>query len=693
MKITDLLKKQSICLDGKADSKEQVIREMVDLMAEGGNINDIDTYRETVFKREEEGTTGIGEGIAIPHGKTEAVSAPGLAAMVLPEGVDYDSLDGEPAYLIFLIAAPNTEDNVHLEVLSRLSMLLMDEDFRNKLLHAKDVDEFLAYVDVAEKEKFPEEAEEKAEAPADASAKPYQILAVTACPTGIAHTYMAAEGLEKKAKEMGVTIKVETNGSGGAKNVLTPEEIAACDCIIIAADKDVAMARFDGKPLISTKVSDGINKAQELIERALSGNAPVYHSKGGATEEGGASADGDTIGRKIYKSLMNGVSHMLPFVIGGGILIALSFLVDGANAGTAAFGSGTPLAKFFNIVGNTAFGMMFPILAGYIAMAIGDRPALMPGIVGGLLAKAGTSVFLAEDAWISSGFFGALIAGFAAGYLMIGLKKLFDKLPKTLEGTKPVLLYPFFGILIMAAFMIFIVNPPVGAFNTWLNNVLSGMGESSKMLLGAVLAGMMSIGASGIDMNMGSLVGCAICIMTGADIETALTVAVPMTLLCTLLNTISSVIRIRFTHMCDEAVDKGDFAKAKRVDIVYGPVLYVLFTIIPVFLSVYFGADVVQSIASSVPTWLTKGISLGANIIAFYGFAMLLSTMVNRNTVVYFFAGFLLAAYSGLGLTAIALIGIVIAVVLYTVKYTGSGANAAPQSVDSTLDDLEDLDN
>ena len=460
MKITDLLKKQSICLDGKADSKEQVIREMVDLMAEGGNINDIDTYRETVFKREEEGTTGIGEGIAIPHGKTEAVSAPGLAAMVLPEGVDYDSLDGEPAYLIFLIAAPNTEDNVHLEVLSRLSMLLMDEDFRNKLLHAKDVDEFLAYVDAAEKEKFPEEAEEKAE-------------------------------------EKGVTIKVETNGSGGAKNVLTPEEIAACDCIIIAADKDVAMARFDGKPLISTKVSDGINKAQELIERALSGNAPVYHSKGGATEEGGASSDGDTIGRKIYKSLMNGVSHMLPFVIGGGILIALSFLVDGANAGTAAFGSGTPLAKFFNTVGNTAFGMMFPILAGYIAMAIGDRPALMPGIVGGLLAKAGTSVFLAEDAWISSGFFGALIAGFAAGYLMIGLKKLFDKLPKTLEGTKPVLLYPFFGILIMAAFMIFIVNPPVGAFNTWLNNVLSGMGESSKMLLGAVLAGMMSIDFGG----------------------------------------------------------------------------------------------------------------------------------------------------------------------------------------------------
>ena len=486
MKITDLLKKQSICLDGKADSKEQVIREMVDLMAEGGNINDIDTYRETVFKREEEGTTGIGEGIAIPHGKTEAVSAPGLAAMVLPEGVDYDSLDGEPAYLIFLIAAPNTEDNVHLEVLSRLSMLLMDEDFRNKLLHAKDVDEFLAYVDAAEKEKFPEEAEEKAEAPADASAKPYQILAVTACPTGIAHTYMAAEGLEKKAKEMGVTIKVETNGSGGAKNVLTPEEIAACDCIIIAADKDVAMVRFDGKPLISTKVSDGINKAQELIERALSGNAPVYHSKGGTTEEGDTSSDGDTIGRKIYKSLMNGVSHMLPFVIGGGILIALSFLIDGANAGTAAFGSGTPLAKFFNTVGNTAFGMMFPILAGYIAMAIGDRPALAVGLVGGMMAASG-----------KSGFLGALVAGFLAGYIIVLLRKVCDKLPDALEKIAPVLIYPLIGVLLIGLAMMFVIEPIMGGINTGLNNALTGMGDSSKVVLGLVLGGMMSIDMGG----------------------------------------------------------------------------------------------------------------------------------------------------------------------------------------------------
>lgn len=495
MRITELLDKRSIRIDGAPKSKNEALDQMVELMAKSGKINDLEAYRQEVYRREEEGTTGVGEGIAIPHGKGAFVDKPGLAAMVVKDGVDYDSLDGEPVHLIFLIAAPNTKDNVHLDVLSKLSVLLMDEDFSRALQNAKSPEEFMKIVDEADQEA--PDLDEKLKADEATSEDQFRILAVTACPTGIAHTYMAAEGLEKKAKEMGVTIKVETNGSGGAKNVLTPEEIAACDCIIIAADKDVAMARFDGKPLISTKVSDGINKAQELIERALSGNAPVYHSKGGATEEGGASSDGDTIGRKIYKSLMNGVSHMLPFVIGGGILIALSFLVDGANAGTAAFGSGTPLAKFFNTVGNTAFGMMFPILAGYIAMAIGDRPALMPGIVGGLLAKAGTSVFLAEDAWISSGFFGALIAGFAAGYLMIGLKKLFDKLPKTLEGTKPVLLYPFFGILIMAAFMIFIVNPPVGAFNTWLNNVLSGMGESSKMLLGAVLAGMMSIDFGG----------------------------------------------------------------------------------------------------------------------------------------------------------------------------------------------------
>lgn len=482
MKITDLLKKESIELKGTADSKKEIIERMTDLMEKSGNLNNADEYKAAVYAREEEGTTGIGEGIAIPHGKTEAVRKPGLAAMVVPEGVDYDSLDGEPVYLLFLIAAPNTEDNVHLEVLSRLSMLLMDEDFREKLKKAKSAEEFLGYVDAAEKEKFPEESR-------------YQILAVTACPTGIAHTYMAAEGLANKAKEMGYSIKVETNGSGGAKNVLTAEEIAACDCIIIAADKDVAMARFDGKPVLSTKVSDGISKAQQLIERAVSGEVPVYHSKGG--EEREDSGVDESLGRKIYKSLMNGVSHMLPFVIGGGILIALSFLFDGANAGTDVFGHGTPLANFFNTVGNVSFGMMFPILAGYIAMAIGDRPALMPGIVGGLLAKSGTSLFLAEEAWISSGFFGALIAGFAAGYLMLGLKKLFEKLPRALEGTKPVLLYPFFGILLTGVFMIFVVNPPVGAFNDWLNGLLAGMGDTSKVLLGAVLGGMMAIDFGG----------------------------------------------------------------------------------------------------------------------------------------------------------------------------------------------------
>lgn len=499
MKIVDLLKTASIELNGAVNTKKETIDRMVELMAAGGNIADLEVYREGVYKREEEGTTGIGEGIAIPHAKTDAVKVPGLAAMAVKDGVDYDALDGEPVHLVFLIAAPDTEDNVHLEVLSRLSMLLMDDSFRDNLMKAETAGEFLDIIDRAENAKFPEEQEredkkedKKGEA---AEKKGYQILAVTACPTGIAHTYMAAESLENKATEMGYTIKVETNGSGGDKNVLTAEEIAACDCIIIAADKDVKMARFDGKPVIMTKVANGISKAEQLITEAVSGSVPVYHSKGG--EEESMADDGEGLGRKIYKSLMNGVSHMLPFVIGGGILIALSFLVDGANAGGADFGKGSPLALFFNTVGNTAFGMMFPILAGYIAMAIGDRPALMPGIVGGLLAKAGTSVLLPEEEWVSSGFFGALIAGFVAGYLMVLIKKLLSKLPKSLEGTKPVLLFPFLGILLMGIIMIFVVNPPIGAFNTWLNDMLAGMGESSKILLGAVLGGMMSIDFGG----------------------------------------------------------------------------------------------------------------------------------------------------------------------------------------------------
>ena len=450
MKIVDLLKRESVELNGKVTSKPEAIEKMVALMAAGGNLADVEAYKKGVFAREEESTTGIGEGIAIPHAKTAAVKAPGLAAMVVKDGVDYDSLDGEPAKLIFLIAAPDTEDNVHLEVLSRLSMLLMDPDFRTGLMEAENVDAFFKCIDEAERKRFPEEYETEEKSSENTSDETqvmhtvpeksgYRVLAVTACPTGIAHTYMAAESLENKAKEMGITIKVETNGSGGAKNVLTAQEIEACDCIIIAADKDVKMARFDGKPVIMTKVANGISKAEELLNEATSGNVKIYHHAGGEDEEGQV-AD-ESLGRKIYKSLMNGVSHMLPFVIGGGILIALSFLVDGANAGT--------------------------------------------------------SIFLPEEQWVSSGFFGALIAGFVAGYLMLLLKKLLEKLPKSLEGTKPVLLYPFFGILLMGVIMIFLVNPPIGAFNTWLNNCLASMGESSKILLGAVLGGMMSIDFGG----------------------------------------------------------------------------------------------------------------------------------------------------------------------------------------------------
>lgn len=495
MKITDLLKRESVELSGTPESKGQAIDQMVELMAKGGNINDLQRYKEGVLKREEEGTTGIGEGIAIPHAKTDAVSAPGLAAMLVPQGVDYDALDGQPVHMIFLIAAPNTEENVHLEVLSRLSMLLMDDEFRKNLLDAADVTEFLAHIDEAERKKFPEEYGEEKQTQ-DQPEEGYRVLAVTACPTGIAHTYMAAESLENKAKEMGISIKVETNGSGGAKNVLTPEEIAQCECIIIAADKEVDMPRFDGKPVITTKVANGIHKAEELLTEATSGKVAVYHN---ASKESGSGFGGEeeSLGRKIYKALMNGVSHMLPFVIGGGILIAMAFLFDGAHAGTAEFGMGNPLSRFLKQVGDISFGMMFPILAGYIAMAIADRPALMPGIVGGLLAKSGMTMAAEETGWVSSGFFGALIAGFAAGLIMLGLKKILEKLPKALEGTKPMLLYPFLGIAAMGAFMVFVVNPPVGAFNEWLNQMLASMGESSRVLLGAVLGGMMAIDFGG----------------------------------------------------------------------------------------------------------------------------------------------------------------------------------------------------
>ena len=492
MRIVDLLNKDSILLNGAPKSKTEAIDMLVDLQMKSGNISDREIYKQGILAREEKGSTAVGEGIAIPHAKSSAVKAPSLAAMTVPGGVDYEALDDEPSDVLFMIAAPDTEADVHLEVLSRLMTLLMDEDFRAKLLSAKDTDEFLSVIDTAEKAKYPDEPSAK-EVPENTDR--IKVLAVTACPTGIAHTYMAAESLENTAKELGYTIKVETNGSGGDKNVLTAEEIAACDGIIVAADKEVRMARFDGKPVIVTKVADGIHKPQELIEDIINGKAKIYHNDGKGEETAGIGDE--SLGRKLYKALMNGVSHMLPFVIGGGILIALSFICDGANAGTDVFGNGTALAKFFNTVGNTAFGMMFPILAGYIAVAIGERPALMPGIVGGLLAKAGTSIFLPEDQWISSGFFGALIAGFVAGYLMVLIKKLLEKLPHALEGTKPVLLYPFLGIVAVGAIMIFIVNPPMGAFNTWLNDVLTNMGEGSKITLGAVLGGMMAIDFGG----------------------------------------------------------------------------------------------------------------------------------------------------------------------------------------------------
>lgn len=497
MRITDLLKKESIELNGVVANKQEAIEKMVELMAKGGNITDLEKYKAGVFQREEEGTTGIGEGIAIPHAKTDAVKEPGLASMIVRDGVDYDALDDEPVHMIFLIAAPNTKDNIHLDVLGRLSMLLMDEKFREDLMQASSVEEYLDCIDKAEREKCREEEEKQIAAKeTQAEKKKYQILAVTACPTGIAHTYMAAESLEKTAKELGYTIKVETNGSGGDKNILTAQEIEECDCIIVAADKDVKMARFDGKPVIITKVANGIHKAKELLEEAESGQVPIYYSAG-REEQSGFAGEQEGLGRKIYKSLMNGVSHMLPFVIGGGILIAMSFLFDSANAGTEVFGTGNTFSRFLNLIGNTSFGMMFPILSGYIAMSIADRPALMPGIVGGLLAKAGTSVFLPEEAWISSGFFGALFAGFIAGYLMKYVKKWLEKLPKALEGTKPVLLYPFIGIVAIGAIMVFIINPPIGAFNEWLNNSLASMGEGSKLLLGAVLGGMMSIDFGG----------------------------------------------------------------------------------------------------------------------------------------------------------------------------------------------------
>ena len=489
MRITDLLDKQSISLNGAPKDKKEALDQVVDLMAKSGKINDVEAYRQRVYAREEESTTGIGEGIAIPHGKCDAVTKPGLAAMVVKDGVDFDSLDGEPVHLIFLIAAPNTEDNIHLDVLSKLSVLLMDEQFTADLLNAKSVDEFLEIVDKADDEKS--DIDERLADTGEAEGAQAKLLAVTACPTGIAHTYMAAEGLEKAAKAKNCFIKIETRGSGGAKNVITDQEIAEADCIIVTADTQVPLDRFDGKKVIIRQVSDGISKADELVDLALSGNVPVYHAAEGAKTEVKSSGG---IGHQIYAQLMNGVSHILPFVIGGGILIAIAFLIDGLSIDInslpadqrANFGTITPIAAMFKQIGGVAFGFMLPILAGFIAMAIGDRPALALGFVGGMMAANG-----------KSGFLGALVAGFVAGYLILALRKACDKLPTALEKIAPVLIYPVVGILVMGFFMMFIVEPIMGGINTGLNNALTGMGSSSKVVLGLVLGGMMAIDMGG----------------------------------------------------------------------------------------------------------------------------------------------------------------------------------------------------
>lgn len=482
MKIADLLAKESIDLQAKVGSKAEALEHLVALMAKSGKLADEAEYKRCVLAREEEGSTGIGEGIAIPHAKTNAVKDPGLAAMIVSEGVDFASLDDQPAKLFFLIAAPDTEDNVHLDVLSRLSTLLMDEEFTTALYAAKSPKEFLSIIDKFEADKLAEEAEESAEQAAEAERL---VLAVTACPTGIAHTYMAAEALQNMAEKMGVTMKVETNGSGGVKNKLTAEEIAAAEGIIVACDKNVPVERFAGKPVIFVKVADGINKPKELIEAILEGKAAIYEGKS-EEKQSEAEPTKESTGRQIYKHLMNGVSHMLPFVIGGGILIALAFLLDMEFAGTAKFGSGTPAAAFFKNVGGMAFSMMMPILAGYIAMSIGERPGLMLGIVGGFLAASG-----------GSGFFGALFAGFIGGYLVLVLRKMFSALPDSLEGLKPVLLYPVCGLVLMGVLMTYVINPPTAAFNNWLAATLASMSTVSKVLLGFILGGMMSIDFGG----------------------------------------------------------------------------------------------------------------------------------------------------------------------------------------------------
>ena len=488
MRITDLLKKESISLNRELSSKSEAIDALIDLQEKAGNLNDKEEYKKGILAREEQGSTAIGNGIAIPHAKTSAVAHPGLSAVTAPSGVDYNALDGKPSNLLFMIAAPEDGD-LHLEVLSRLMTMLMDETFRNELLSAKTADEFISVIDRKEAEKYPEH-------PVPAAKKEgYRILAVTACPTGIAHTYMAAEALEKAGEEMGIPLKAETNGSGGAKNVLTKEEIAAADGIIIAADKSVEMGRFDGKKLISVKVSDGIKKPKELIERVMSDSAPVYHHTGAKSSEKDTDTEG--FGRKIYKHLMNGVSNMLPFVVAGGIFIALAFLIDTLMGAPqdANFGTNSPVAAFFKTIGGYAFNFMIPVLSAFIAKSIADRPGFLVGLVGGLLATTG-STFTAVGGDVPSGFLGALFAGFVGGYLMLGVEKLLSKLPKSLEGIKPVLIFPLVGIGLIAVIMC-AVNPIMGMLNTGLTNLLHSMGSTSKVLLGVVLGAMMSTDMGG----------------------------------------------------------------------------------------------------------------------------------------------------------------------------------------------------
>jgi len=546
MRIRELLKKEGIALGVKVDSKDAAIDYLIDLHAKSGNITDKAEFKKGILAREESGSTGVGEGIAIPHSKNAAVKQPGLAAMTVPDGVDYDSLDGQPANLFFMIAAPEKGADVHLEVLSRLSMLLMDENFRAELLAAKNADQFLDICSKYEMEKFADELGEATEDKKENAPEKtgYRVLAVTACPTGIAHTFMAAEALEKKGNEMGITIKVETNGSGGVKNRLTAKEIEECDGIIVAADKNVETARFDGKPVLFTKVADGIHKPEELINKVIDGKVPVHHESGKKAEE--ESAGG--VGSQIYKHLMSGVSHMLPFVIGGGIMIALAFLIDTicgyGSTGGSNFGTCTPLSAFFKYVGDLSMGLMVPVLAGYIAYSIADRPGLAVGFTGGLLASSGNAAiakyiwagaslspfqnFISKFGFVGegsgntvSGFLGGILAGFLAGYIVLLLKKMCSKFPQSLEGIKPTLIYPLVGIFLVGVLMVFIFNPLIGLVNTGLSNMLTSLADKNLLaLLGLILGAMMAIDMGG-PINKAAYVFGSGMLSTAADLVSA----------------------------------------------------------------------------------------------------------------------------------------------------------------------------